>query len=237
MSRLVALVAVLAFVPVTSPRATSSTQAGSLTLCIVVDVSASMGLVLLFGFDRAAADDHITSTMAGLTGLLEPGDRVRFGRIARTIAFGPGFVPREDVGGAVRALTVPAADRYGPSPVWDAIDQALELLDGESGRRAVIAWTDGRASGNRLSRFDVARRARAAGIPVHVVAPPTERLIRQTGETAARIRPATYLEWMAGATGGQFHEAIPEPARPHGNTLKPLAAILDGLRGRPRSSR
>jgi hypothetical protein len=231
MSRLVALAAILAFVPVTSPRAAiSSTRAGPLTLCIVVDVTASMGLVLQFGFDRAAADDHITSTMAGLTDLLEPGDRVRFGRIARTIAFGPGFVPRKGAGGAVRVLTVPAADRYGPSPVWDAIDQAVELLDGESGRRAVIAWTDGRASGNRLSRFDVARRARAAGIPVHVVAPPTERLIRQTGETAARIRPAVYLEWLAGATGGQLREAIPEPARPHGNALKAFGEILEALR-------
>ncbi len=201
-----------------------------LTLCIVVDLTVSMLQLPGLGFDADAADDQVAVVMSGLDTLLGPADRVRFGRVARTVAFGPSFVGRDEIGRAVRVLGVTDADRYGPSPVWDAVDEALSLIEAESGRRAVILWSDGRASGNLRGRFDVAERARAAGIPVHVVSPPTERMIRQTETTAVRIRPGVYLEWLAETTGGRFLVALPEPVRPLGNPLEALGDILDTLR-------
>jgi len=229
-----ALLVALAVGPDAQAAPEPASRVQPLTLCVVVDVSASMVQLPGLGFDREAADDQTASVMSGLADLLEAGDRVRFGRIAATVAFGPGFVPAEEAARATRVLTVPETDRYGPSPVWDAVDGALGLLVGEAGRRAVIVWTDGRASGNRLSRHDVARRAGQLSIPVHVVSPVTETVIRLTGTTGVRIRPSVYLEWLAEATGGGFHLAPFEAARPLGNPLEAMREILAGLRARER---
>ncbi len=81
-----------------------------------------------------------------------------------------------------------------------------------------------------MGRFDVARRAQAAGVPIHVISPPTELVLRQTETTAVRVRPGVYLEWLAETTGGLFRVAMPEPNRPLGDPLEALGEILDVLR-------
>jgi len=229
MSRALAAV-MLALVAGARPAAQPSQPAEPLTLCVIVDVTASMVQLPGLVFDRQAADDQVSTVLAALDGLLEPADRVRFGRIARTVVFGPAFVPADEVGRAGRVLALPEGDRYGPSPIWDAAGGALELLVGEGGRRAVIIWTDGRASGNRWSRHDVARRAGELGIPIHVVSGPTETIIRLTETTGVRIRPGVYLEWLAAETGGTFHLVPREPAYPLGNPIPAFRAIIDALR-------
>jgi len=231
MNRAVVVALVLELAAGLQPSARPPQQDPSLTLCVVVDVTASMVQLPGLVFDREAADDQVSTVMAALDGILEPSDRVRFGRIARTVVFGPEFVSGDDVGRASHVLALPDADRYGPSPIWDAAGTALELLAGERGRRAVIIWTDGRASGNQWSRHDVARRAAELGIPIHVVSGPTETIIRLTETTGVRIRPSVYLGWLAAKTGGQFHLVPREPDYPLGNPVPTFRAIIDTLRG------
>lgn len=209
-------------------------QGEALTLCVVVDVTAStMSTIQLpgTGFDREEADERLATTMGGLAGLLEPADRLRVGRIAATVAFSPAFVTRDRAAAASGVLSVSDTERFGPSPIWDAVYEALDLLAEERGRRAVLVWTDGRASGNRVGRHDVARRAAELGIPVSIVSGPTETVIRLTETTGVRIRPAVYLEWLSDVSGGQFKLLTLEPAHPFGNPLPAFGEILDGLRG------
>ncbi len=80
-------------------------QMPPLTLVVVVDVTASMD-----------PSEQVTLVVSGLGGLLEPGDRVRLGRIARTVAFGPWFAAPDSVAEAARVLEAPEGDQLGPSP-------------------------------------------------------------------------------------------------------------------------
>lgn len=237
MRRRLATVAILFLMLVGTPVG-SAPRGEPLTLCVVVDVTASMApLGVQLGQGSAAVrvskDEVASQTVAavsGLSDLLEPGDRACVGRIARTIAFSSGFVAPGAFGDALRVLEASEAERLGPSPVWDAADDALRRLEGEGGRRAVLLWTDGRASGNRLSRHDVARRARALAIPIHVVSPPTENLIRQSETVAVRVRPSVFLEWLARETGGEFRTARRSMAWPLGDVLAPFGEFIEIVR-------
>jgi len=215
------------------PQATHEVE--PLTMCVVVDVTASAPAAIPLGgsdLDWDAIDRARAEVMSGLAGVLESEDRVRVGRIARTVEFSPAFVTREAVGAASRLLLPPDDERFGPSPIWDAVHEALDLLAAETGRRAVLVWADGRASGNRLSRHDVARRAAELDIPVHIVTGPTETVIRLTETTGVRIRPAVYLEWLAETSGGLF-ELVPRSLDERiENPLPAFVRMLDASRAR-----
>lgn len=198
-------------------------QASGLTLIALVDVSASMTLIGL------TEDPRVETLIKAIGESLRPGDRVRIGRLAGEIAFSDGFVSGgRQIRRASRVLDVPMAGRHGPSPLWDGLDAAVGLLEHEPDPRAVIVWTDGHASGNRLTRQDVARRALAAGIPIHVVSAAREMTIRQTQTTAAVVRPAVYLEWISRQTGGIYVSEQPlGPMRLRGDPGPSVRYIIE----------
>jgi hypothetical protein len=207
------------------PARASAPGGSALTLIALVDVSASMTLIGL------PEDPRVETLVKAIGETLRAGDRVRIGRLAGQAAFSDGFASGgREIRRAARVLDVPMAERHGPSPLWDGLDAAVRLLEREPDPRAVIVWTDGHASGNRLTRHDVVRRALAAGVPIHVVSAAREMTIRQSETTAAVIRPAVYLEWVARQTGGMYvSEHLSGPMRLRGDPGPAVRYILEQM--------
>lgn len=93
----------------------------------------------------------------------------------------------------------------GPSPVWDAIDRSLDLLESATNRRGIVVLTDGRSTGNRVGLESVKARAVAMPVPIMIAGdhdvPVT---IGQTSEGFAQINPGWLLAALAKATGGHY---------------------------------
>jgi Mg-chelatase subunit ChlD len=92
-------------------------------------------------------------------------------------------------------LQAPDADRLGPTPIWDALDEAMALLADAPGKRAIVMYTDGRSTGNTHSLAEVMERATRASISINAVIPPP-KIVDQ-------LNPADLLERLAQATGGR----------------------------------
>jgi len=145
---------------------------------------------------------------------LAPEDRARIGSIGRRVALSPRFTTdRRALVDAGQALRAPdALDRGGPSPIWDAVDEALQALDAEGGVRAILLITDGRASGNRLGLEDVGAHAVSAHAIVDIVGERTAAIVLpQVDGSALTIAPDTRLRWLAERTGGTFEADKPFP--------------------------
>src|SRR5690606_7571922 len=104
-------------------------------LVVMLDVSGRMvgNLDLL----RSAAE-HLIARLA-------PGDRVRVGTFGREIAISPTFTSDPE---ALRAALPEAIAPDSPTPLWLAIDEALDAFESASdARRVVLVLCDGRDSG------------------------------------------------------------------------------------------
>ncbi|MBR9974502.1 MAG: VWA domain-containing protein [Bacteroidetes bacterium] len=96
----------------------------------------------------------------------------------------------------VGAALVPIA-AGGGTRMWQAVIDAVRLLDGRAGRRILILLTDGKNQLGESYRSTAIQRAKDAGIPVFTIA---------LGPDA----DIGVLAGLAEATGGRFHFA-PEP--------------------------
>ena len=168
-------------------------------LVLLMDMSASNpipGDVLNSAVDRALRKRRT------------PPDRVRVGGLAKTLLLSPRFATDQaELRLATRlALDVPRADRIGPSPLWDGVETAVQALEAERGRRAIVMVTDGRATGNVFGMAEVTTHALFANVSINVIAAPTGMFLRQDEKTYARVRPTVLLEQMAGTTGGVYAE-------------------------------
>ena len=151
-------------------------------------------------------DDEIGKSFAPA---LQTGDRARVGGLANRLVLAPAFSsnPKDVVSAGRAAVSFRKEDKFGASPIWDALDQAVEQLEPEKGVRAIILVTDGRATGNMKGIVPVADRAVFAGVVVHVLSESRPMIIRQSPTMAARIRPNLPLEQVARVTGGTI---VPE---------------------------
>jgi hypothetical protein len=103
-----------------------------------------------------------------------------------------------------RLFELTASERYGPSPVWDALDDAIHRLAERPEPRAVVFVSDGKGSGNVLGWDDVIRHALTSGVAVFVVAEGADARILATWnrDTPPPANAATMLRTVAAATGG-----------------------------------
>jgi VWFA-related protein len=112
---------------------------------------------------------------------------------------------------------VDAIQPEGATRFYDAVAAALEMLEQESGRRAVLALTDGEDTFSQTATLDsVIASARRLGLPVHTLGLGTEEEI-ESGD----------LKRLATSTRGQYY-----PAR-HSDQL---SAIYEQIAERIRSS-
>jgi len=135
------------------------------------------------------------------------------GAIGRRLFLTPDFTSDPPaVLGAIRAvLATPDDDRMGPSPIWDAVHLAVQVLESEPGWRHVIVVTDGLASGNLIGSAAAAERAVRAGVAVHMIETGwlTESpfpLPRGAEINAMKVAARALLRGVATDTGGSHTE-------------------------------
>lgn len=165
---------------------------------------------------------------------LQAGDRARLGGIASRFALAPAFSsnPREILATGRSAVAFRKEERGGPSPIWDAMERALDAIAPEPGLRAILLVSDGRGTGNRTSLAAVGDRAISSGVVVDVLSEALPVILRQSETTAARVRPGLVLEEMARATGGLIVPVDPTPSTvlpPAGPTLVRFVNDLRGM--------
>jgi VWFA-related protein len=159
-------------------------------------------------------------------------DRARIGGIASRLALSPRFtsVRKELIEGGRKALDFPRAEMYGPSPIWDAVIEAVRALESEPGRRGLLLVTDGRATGNTVAGADAIRSAIAAGVVVQVLSEARTNYYRQDTDSVARVRTGLRLEELTRQTGGMI---LPEDDKPTAQlpTAGPaIARLVNDLR-------
>jgi VWFA-related protein len=178
----------------------------TLTIVLLLDRTASMETY-------GGIEEEIEKSFAPA---LRPADRARVGGIANRLVLAPAFSsnPREVSSAGRKAVSFRRQDRYGPTPLWDAVEQTAAVLEAEPGLRAIILVTDGRSSGNKVSFLTAADRAVSAGVVVNVLSESLPMILRQSETTAARVRPGLPLEQIAVATGGSIVPRDPTPTTP-----------------------
>jgi Ca-activated chloride channel family protein len=143
-------------------------------LVVMLDVSGSMAgnLPLL----RAAA--------AQLFARLGPQDGARVGAFGREVTISPAFTRDQN---ELRAALPEAIEPDAPTPLWRAIDKAMEAFGGTDERRPVIlVLSDGQDTGQMsfrerpVSQAEVIDRARREDVMIYAI-----------GMRSRRARPAT----------------------------------------------
>lgn len=152
---------------------------------------------------------------------LLPEDKVRIGSFSETIRIEPEDFTSdyEKLVGIVRSQLPPA----GPTPLWNAVDQAMDALRAHDGRRVVLVFTDGvdeprNFLGKSISQKDAQKRAQTEDVMMYAVG--LESLVPYGGRRAPlpgrgslgieprmiRQRPDEGLSKIAAETGGGYFE-------------------------------
>ena len=177
---------------------TFAAEGRPLTLAMLVDASVSMSRVKL------ADDERYRQTLESFIRELETGDRAALARVAGRSAMSPTL--RDDASALFRevnnVLAAPDLDRLGPSPLWDAIVAATDRLSAEPGSRAVLLWTDGRATGNHYGHTDAVDRAVAGSVAVHLVIEYVPRRPQDNERQVKEPNPCARFGSITRATGG-----------------------------------
>lgn len=133
---------------------------------------------------------------------LQPVDKARIGSFADQIQIDPAeFTPdHQKLLGVLRSSLQPS----GPTPLWNATNQAIEALDKQDGRRVVLLFTDGGDNPgnfrmNNLSVMDVMKRANDRDVMVYAIG-------LASGGGVPMGRP--------GGMGGGFGSQGPDPGLP-----------------------
>jgi hypothetical protein len=230
MRRLTIGAVVLALTGVAGVRAQAPAGAGhaadagaGMTVVLLLDVSASMTTVPL------AFDARYAQVFNAFVQGLAPADRAAVGLVSGGVRFSGVTADRRELSAAVRTLMLPSADaRRGPSPLWDALDQALPLAAaGAGGRAAIVLFTDGKSAGNVKGLDDVIDRARQLGVRISaVVEGPGTALLARSRMTPD---PAGPIERLTEATGGTT--LLDRPVDPRQRNPGPMVSLLmDRLR-------
>jgi hypothetical protein len=188
-----------------------------MAIVVLVDISASMLPVpprrsseLPTGLQPA----EIGRGVERIASMLRSGDRVLIGTVGSRIALDGRFTAdTNDLAATARAVASPEdMNRHGPSPIWDAVDAAVDRLVDQTGPRAIVLITDGRATGNRHSAAQAAETAAQAGVTTSIVALAAAH-DNFRGTTTDVVRPTALLQHLADFTGGMFYPYQPTERR------------------------
>jgi Ca-activated chloride channel homolog len=138
------------------PLALFANDPQPITMTVMLDTSGSM--LQNVGLVRNA-------TMA-LVSYLKPDDRVRLGTFGGRIMLSPAFTSNGD---ELARFVWERMRPGGGTPLWDAVDVAMDTLDHQTGRRVVLVFTDGKDSQSRLKLKDAMRRAEQQEFMVYAI--------------------------------------------------------------------
>ncbi len=157
---------------------------------LALDTSASMTMNIEFVQDAAA---QFVIRML-------PADSAAVGFFNSKVRFSPGLSSDRD--GLVRYIRTEM--QYGnETRLWDAVDAALDHLTEATGRRVVVALTDGEDWGSSKGNGEVLDRAQREDVMVYAIG------IESTfhnGERWTTTRPGGSFRKIATETGGGFFE-------------------------------
>ena len=178
----------------TQPITVFSTDVQPISVVVMLDRSGSMrgNLRLVEG----AAEAFVRQML--------PSDKARIGSFAENVQIDPeNFTSnKEELVGILRSRL----QQKGPTPLWNAIDQAAATLKSQEGRRVVLVFTDGADNPgnfriNNTSFMDVMRRAQEADVMVYAIGLEG----RGTGLGMSQS-PDAGLPAIAAETGGGYFE-------------------------------
>jgi Ca-activated chloride channel homolog len=189
------------------PITVSSTEMQPVSVVMMLDRSGSMrGNV---GLVEQAAEAFIKN--------LGPGDTARIGTFAERIVIQPETFTSDQR--TLIQILRSGQPVIGPTPLWNAVDLAVEALRGREGRKVVLVFSDGgdapmNLSLNNRSIMDVMRNAQrddvmvyAIGLQTTVVMGPNPRGgIGSMGGSMTSVRPDPGLARVAEDTGGGYFE-------------------------------
>jgi VWFA-related protein len=185
-----------------------------ITVVVMLDKSGSMKTS--YGLVRAGAEAFVRRMMAG--------DKARIGTFSSKVE----ILPEEftsDQEGLVRILRS-GEPPEGPTPLWNAGNDAISALSSQQGRRVLLAFTDGADNPgnlrtNNLSLMDVMERAQREDVMFYAIGlesrvPPTMGGGMRGGGFGSGgfgggnplgvQRPDPGLPTIAGETGGGYFE-------------------------------
>lgn len=188
--------------------------------------------------------DH-SGSMRGNAGLVEkaaeafirnlgPGDTARIGTFAERIEIQPeSFTSNQSTLLGVLRSGQPV---IGPTPLWNALDLAVEALRGREGRKVVLVFSDGGDAPmnmrlNNRSIMDVMRDAQRDDVMVYAIGLQTTVLLGAnprggfgSGGGMTSVRPDPGLARIAEDTGGGYFELNRSE-----NLAETFAAVADEL--------
>ncbi|HVL66924.1 MAG TPA: VWA domain-containing protein [Vicinamibacterales bacterium] len=146
---------------------------------------------------------------------LLPDDKARIGSFAEKIQIDPEEFT-SDQQELIRIIRT-KLQQQGPTPLWNALDQAITALKPQDGRRVVLLFSDGADNPvnfklNNLSFMDVMRRAQEADVMVYAVGLESSGgapMVRGRGGFGGGFggsRPDPGLAAIAAETGGGYFE-------------------------------
>ena len=178
---------------------------------ITAFVSGDFPAAVALAIDRSFSMKGAPLTMARTAGRvfvssLKPEDRVMLISISGHVeVLAPLSTSR---GPLLRALD--SLDPWSTTSLHDALIRSLDLLEDETGRRAIVVLSDGSDRYSKAREADVLDRARRSDVMVYPIA-------------IGRIRPPLFPE-LAALTGGRsFHLRDPKELQ---KTLQSIAADL-----------
>lgn len=189
------------------PITVFSNEMQPISVVVMLDRSGSMrGNV---GLVERAAEEFVRR--------LGPGDAARVGSFADRIEIHPPeFTDDKDTLVRVLRSTLPVT---GPTPLWNATDEAIAALRGREGRKVVLLFSDGGDSPanfrtNNRSIMDVMRRAQQEDVMVYAIGlqstvlqgPSGMRGGIGMGGSMTSMRPDPGLRTVADDTGGGYFE-------------------------------
>lgn len=165
-------------------------QPQPITVVVMLDTSGSMTGAIKFL--RQAAEQFLIR--------LHPDDRGMVGAFNDKIEFGSKEFTsdRDDLVAAMKDLD------YGNSTrLYDGIAASLDQLDGVSGRRVVLVFTDGEDTASKAGQGSVIERARNDEVMVYSIGLESEYF---NGARMVRGKPDGALRKIADETGGGYFE-------------------------------
>jgi Ca-activated chloride channel homolog len=189
------------------PITVFSNEIQPISVVMMLDRSGSMrGNVGLVG---RAAEEFVRR--------LGPGDTARIGTFADRIEIQPETFTSDT--NALLGILRSEAPVAGPTPLWNALDEAIGALAGREGRKVVLVFSDGGdAPANfrfdNRSIMDVMRRAQRDDVMVYAIGLQTTVLRGRSGRggigsmtgAMTSMRPDPGLATVAGDTGGGYFE-------------------------------
>jgi hypothetical protein len=215
----------LAAIPLADARAVRLARAPStaLSVTLLYDLSVGVSSVPL------AKDEGFKRIVKWVVTELQPSDQLRVGFLTERPRLTRPFTTRDfatvwpDV---IAKTSVPDAERFGASPLWDGLDIVVRQVAQDPGRRAILILTDGRSTGNRIGVNALVADANAFGVSIWPIeyGPSEWYLPDRDGRTTD---PSQLLSQLAKRTGGRF---TPEPQVPELSSMdRAFRAISNDL--------